>query len=52
MKKMYVIVFQAFYGTRCEVHCCTEEEAKNRYWELDELFEEVHLLSVENEIKM
>lgn len=52
MKKMYVLVFQSDIGTRCETHCCTEEEVKERYWELDEIFQEVHLLAIENEIRM
>lgn len=48
---MFVIVFNAWNGTRCEVHY-SEEEAKERYWELDEIYNEVHLLKVENEIPM
>lgn len=48
---MYVIVFEAWNGKRCEV-VCGEEEAKERYWELDELYSEVHLLKVESEISM
>lgn len=48
---MYVIVFKAWNGTRCEVHLI-EEEAKERYWILDELYNEIHLLKVENEIPM
>ena len=48
---MFVIVFKVWNGTRCEVHY-NEKEAKKRYWELDEIYSEVHLLKVENEIPM
>lgn len=48
---MYVLVFEAWNGKRCEV-CFSEEEAKKRYWELNEIYSEVHLLKVEKEIPM
>lgn len=48
---MYVIVFKAWNGKRCEV-VFGEEKAKERYWELDEIYSEVHLLKVEKEIPM
>lgn len=47
----YVIVFEAWNGKRCEV-VFGEEKAKERYWELDEIYSEVHLLKVEKEIPM
>ena len=37
---MYVIVFEAWNGKRCEV-VFGEEKAKERYWELDEIYSEV-----------
>lgn len=44
-------VFEAWNGKRCEV-VFGEEKAKERYWELDEIYSEVHLLKVEKEIPM
>lgn len=48
---MFVITYQ--YGSEmgCEV-VFGEENAKKRYWELDDLYMEVHLLKVEKEIMM
>lgn len=48
---MYVIVYRAWNGNRAEIHY-GEEEARKRYWELDEIYGEVHLLSVDKEIPM
>lgn len=47
---MFVIVFKAWNGTRCEVHH-NEKDAKERYCNLKELYTEVHLLKVEKEIE-
>lgn len=48
---MYVLVFNAWNGMRCEIHY-GEIEAKKRYRELEELYSEIHLLKAEDEIPM
>ena len=48
---MYVIVFEAWNGKRCEI-VFDEEKAKEIYCELDKVYSEVHLLKVEKEISM
>lgn len=48
---MYVVIFKAWNGDKCEV-IFGEEKAKKRYRELDEIYLEVHLLKVEKEIVM
>ena len=48
---MYLLVFKAWNGERCEI-VFDEEKAKKRYLELAEIFSEVHLFKVEDEIPM
>ena len=48
---MYVIIFKAWNGERCEV-VFGEEEAKKRYRELEEFYSQLQLLKVEKEITM
>jgi len=43
---MYIIVFKAWNGTRCETHY-NEKDAKKRYLNLKEIYAEVSLLKVE-----
>lgn len=46
---MYIIVFEAWNGKRCET-VFEEDKAKERYRELKKLYREIHLLKVEKEI--
>lgn len=49
--KMFIIVFRAWNGQKCEI-VNDEEKAKKRYKELKEIYSKIKLLKVEEEISI